>query len=145
MIERLLVPIDGGALDERAFAVSIELARQLHAAIVGFIVEPFGAARAAGGLASEVSPTGTDAALQAHATGVLGRFAQLAAQAAVPFHGVATQSSEVSAAILDAAGKHRCDMIVMATHGRGVIAELLWGSHTREVMSRSELPVLVVH
>ncbi|HEY0855785.1 MAG TPA: universal stress protein, partial [Albitalea sp.] len=46
---------------------------------------------------------------------------------------------------LAAAREHRCDMIVMATHGRGVVAELLWGSHTREVVTRSEVPVLVVH
>jgi nucleotide-binding universal stress UspA family protein len=145
MIERLLVPIDGGPLDERAIAVSVALARQLHAAIVGFIVEPFAAAHAPGGLQSEVSPSGTDAALQAHAQGVLARFAQLARDADVPFHGVATQASEISGAILDTAREHRCDMIVMATHGRGVIAELLWGSQTRDVMSRTDLPVLVLH
>jgi hypothetical protein len=57
MIERLLVPIEGGALDERALAVNIALAAQLHAAIIGFIVEPF-AAHPAGGLADEVSASG---------------------------------------------------------------------------------------
>jgi len=136
MIERLLVPIAGEALDTRACAVSIDLARQLGAAIVGFIVEPFTPA------AGESAP---DASLQAHARDVLARFEQLAREAGVRFHGVATQSSDVSSAILAAAREHRCDMIVMVTHGRSVIAELLWGSHTREVMSRTELPVLVLH
>ena len=145
MIERLLVPIDGGALDERAFTVSVDLARQLGAAITGFIVEPFTAAPAPRGSAAEAPTPRTDAALQAHAQRVLARFEQRARDAGVPFHGVATQASEVSEAILAAAEKHRCDMIVMATHGRGVIAELLWGSNTRQVMSRSRLPVLVVH
>ena len=143
MIERLLVPIEGGALDERAFSASIALAGQLHAAIVGFIVEPF-AAHPAGGLADEVSAAGRDAALQAHAQGVLARFAQRARDAAVPFDAVATQASDVSAAILAAARENRCDMIVMATHGRGTVAELLWGSHTRDVMQGSDLPVVVV-
>ena len=145
MIERLLVPIDGGALDERAFAVSIDLARQLGAAITGFIVEPFTVAPAPRVLVAGPTTPWTDVALQAHAQHVLGRFEQLAREAGVPFHGVATQASDVSEAILAAAEKHCCDMIVMATHGRGVIAELLWGSNTRQVMSRTSLPVLVLH
>ena len=76
---------------------------------------------------------------------MLARFEQLAREAGVPFHGVATQASEVSEAILAAAREHRCDMIVMVTHGRGLIAELLWGSNTRQVLSRTHLPVLVLH
>ncbi|HEY0857175.1 MAG TPA: universal stress protein [Albitalea sp.] len=143
MIERLLVPVDGGNLDEHAFSASIALAGQLGASITGFIVEPF--APPPPGLAAEPTTAGADAGLQAHARSVLGRFEQRARQAGVPFRGVATQASGVSAAILAAAREHRCDMIVMATHGRGVVAELLWGSHTREVVTRSEVPVLVVH
>ena len=134
-IERVLVPIDGGALDARAFSASIDLARQLGASITGFIVEPF----------TVTHSRASDASLQAHAQGVLARFGQLAGEAGVPFEGVATQSAAVTDAILAAARDHHCDMIVMATRGRGAISELLWGSHTREVMSRTELPVLVLH
>ena len=57
----------------------------------------------------------------------------------------ANHASEVSEAILAAVQEHRCDMIVVAAHGRGVIGELLWGSNTRQVMSRSRLLVLVLH
>ncbi len=141
---RLLVPIDGGELDERAFDVSITLARQLGAAVVGLIVEPFaGSGRPGPGAPGTPEPVG-EPALRAHAHAVLNRFEQRARHAEVPFHGVAAQSRQISSAILDAAREHDCDMIVMATHGRSVMSELLWGSHTREVMSRSELPVLVL-
>ena len=144
MIEHLLVPIDGGALDDRAFDVSIALARQLRAAITGFIVEPFASppppsAAPAGAMVS------TEATLVAHARSVLARFEQRAQEAGVPFHGVATQSSHVSEAILAAAREHACDMIVMVTRGRGPIGELLWGSNTREVLAHTKLPVLVLH
>jgi len=135
MIERVLVPIDGGALDAKAFAMSIALAHQLGAAITGFIVEPF-----------NVAPTHrSDASLQAHAHGILDRFERLAREAGVPFERAVTQATVVTEAILAAAREHRCDMIVMATRGRGVVSELLWGSHTREVMSGTDLPVLVLH
>ncbi len=145
MIERLLVPIDGGALDDRAFDVSIQLARQLRAAITGLIVEPFASAPAPSAVASGAAAGSTEATLLAHARGVLARFEQRSREAGVPFDGVATQASHVSDAIVAAAGEHACDMIVMVTHGRGLVAELLWGSNTREVMSRTRLPVLVLH
>ena len=38
-----------------------------------------------------------------------------------------------------------CDMIVMVTHGRGTFGELLFGSHTKNVLARSKLPLLVLH
>ena len=140
MIERVLVPIDGGSLSERAFTVSIDLARQLGAGIVGFIAEPFAAPPPPGASAR----TGGDAALQAHAHEVLRRFEERAREAGVAFEGVATQCAEVSQAIVVAARERRCDLIVMATHGRGVVGQLVWGSNTREVMAHTDLPVLVV-
>jgi len=133
MIERLLVPLAGDALDARALSVSIGLARQLGAAITGFIVEPFASAAPA-----------DEAALRAHALGVLSRFEERAREAGVPFEGHATQASDVGSAILAAAETHRCDMIVMATHGRNALAGMLWGSHTRDVMAHTRLPVLVL-
>ncbi|MEQ1806805.1 MAG: universal stress protein [Burkholderiaceae bacterium] len=36
-------------------------------------------------------------------------------------------------------------MIVMATHGRGVFGEILFGSRTKGVMAPSKLPLLVLH
>jgi nucleotide-binding universal stress UspA family protein len=133
MIERLLVPLAGDALDARVLSLGIDLARQLGAAITGFIVEPFG-----GGMPAD------EASLRAHAQAVLGRFEEQARAAGVPFEGHATQSNDVSGAILAAAEAHRCDMIVMGTHGRGRLAGLLGGSHTRDVLSRTRLPLLVL-
>ena len=132
-IERILVPVDGGALDGRASRASIDLATQLKAAIVGFTVEPF----------AGDTPSG-EAALRWHAREVLTGFERAARAAGVPFTGVATQASRVSDAILAAAEEQRCDMIVMATHGRNALGRILSGSHTRDVMARATLPVLVL-
>jgi nucleotide-binding universal stress UspA family protein len=143
MYERLLVPIDGGALGERAFAASIELARKLGASIVGFIAEPYESASAVSGAAQRAATS--DRSAQAHARGVLSRFEGLAREAGVPFLGVATQSVQVSDAIVDAAQRQGCDTIVMVTQGRGALSALLWGSNTLRVMARTELPVLVLH
>ena len=36
-------------------------------------------------------------------------------------------------------------MIVMLTHGRGTFGELLFGSHTKQVLAQTSLPLLVLH
>jgi nucleotide-binding universal stress UspA family protein len=47
-------------------------------------------------------------------------------------------------AILDAAAKHKCDLIVMGSHGRSGIKRLLMGSVAEKVVRRATCPVLVV-
>ncbi len=48
-------------------------------------------------------------------------------------------------AIIEAAKKFECDLIVMAPHGhRGLVADVLLGSETQKVLSHSSIPVLVV-
>jgi nucleotide-binding universal stress UspA family protein len=45
--------------------------------------------------------------------------------------------------ILRAARRARCDMIVMASHGRGAVGGLILGSETQHVLAHSKIPVLV--
>jgi nucleotide-binding universal stress UspA family protein len=145
MYDRLLVPIDGGVQSEHAFAASIELARRLGASITGFIAEPFAGQPSRKGQPFADSATHTDADVHAHAEGVLGRFEHLAREAGVPFRGVATQTSRVVDAIVQAAADHDCDMIVMVTQAPGGVGGLAWGSITRQVLLRTRLPLLVLH
>ena len=46
--------------------------------------------------------------------------------------------------ILEVAKEKNCDLIVMGTHGRGVLADVVMGSTARRVIRRSPKPVLVV-
>jgi nucleotide-binding universal stress UspA family protein len=45
--------------------------------------------------------------------------------------------------ILQAAKAKKCDLIVMASHGRRGLAGLLLGSETTKVLTHSKIPVLV--
>jgi len=45
--------------------------------------------------------------------------------------------------IVEAANRNRCDLILMATHGRRGISRLLLGSETSKVLAHSKVPVLV--
>lgn len=46
--------------------------------------------------------------------------------------------------ILTVAKEKNCDLIVMGTHGRGALADVVMGSTARQVIRRSPTPVLVV-
>ena len=145
MYEHLLVPVDGSELSDRAMAASIELARKLGARITGFIAEPFAAPPPGIGLGYGAAVTQHDQAVQGHAQGALSKVQQLCAAAVGPFAPFTTQASHVEDAIIDAAREQGCDMIVMVTHSRGALGELMWGSHAKNLLSRCKLPLLVLH
>jgi nucleotide-binding universal stress UspA family protein len=46
--------------------------------------------------------------------------------------------------IIKVARKRKCDLIVMASHGRRGLSGLLLGSETVKVLTHSKIPVLVV-
>ena len=54
------------------------------------------------------------------------------------------KSDLVSDALIAAAKKHNADLIVMASHGRKGVKRLLLGSETQQVLTHSEIPVLVL-
>lgn len=147
MFKHLLVPVDGSPLTERAIQLSVDLARQLGAAITGFIAEPL----------PPVPPGPRSTALMeqeareneelsgVHAKAVLARFEAAAKAAGVPFTGYHDHVARIDRAIIAAAESQGCDMIVMVTHGRGAFGEFLYGSQTKAVLAGSKLPLLVLH
>jgi nucleotide-binding universal stress UspA family protein len=46
--------------------------------------------------------------------------------------------------IIEESEKRNCDLIVMGTHGHGIIADAVMGSTARQIMRRSRKPVLVI-
>ena len=147
MYRNLLVPVDGGDLSELAIHASIELARRLGASITAFVAEPTPPLPAVGRSARvvEIENDLHDARTTRHAQEVLTRFEARARDAGVAFRGHHAQAPRVEDAIVDAAQEHGCDIIVMATHGRGAFGEFLYGAHTKGVLARSKLPLLVLH
>ena len=145
MFKQLLVPIDSSDLSSHAMQQGLDLARQLGAGIIGFVVEALPALPSMGThLANyQRDVLAHEASTEAHAKGLLARFAQAAAEAGVPFDGQYERNDDVASAI--AGERHGCDMIVMATHGRGAFGELLFGSQTKRVMALSRRPLLVLH
>lgn len=147
MYQRILVPVDGSALTERAIDASIDLARQLGASITGFVAEPTmelpDYPTSQGALLRDAEEH--DAITGAHAREVLDRFAAAAQAAGVPFEGHHAQVPRVDRAIIAEAEARGCDLVVMVTNGRGAFGEFLYGSQTKAVLSGIRLPLLVLH
>jgi nucleotide-binding universal stress UspA family protein len=145
MFKHLLVPIDGSELSERAATTSLGLAAALGARVTAFVAEPLPP------LPNETTTVGTYARTseehreRTHAHDALARFAAQAAEMGVPFAGEFRRTGSVDESIVEAATTFGCDLIVMVTHGRSTFGELLFGSHTKNVLSRSKLPLLVLH
>lgn len=147
MYKNLLVPVDGSDLSERAMRASVDLARQLGAAITGFVAEPdmplpnVGTQPTAYARQREVHEQRSDG----HALEVLARFGAMASEAGVEFKGRHAITDSIDTMIVNVARELDCDMIVMVTHGRGAFGELLFGSHTKNVLAKCEIPLLVLH
>ncbi len=147
MFKHLLVPVDGNELSTRAVEVSLGLAAKLGARVTGFVAEPLPALPTMSSTAAtyERQTREHEARTEAHAQQTLARFAAQAAELGVPFEGKFTRNDSIDDAIAHAAAAYGCDLIVMVTHGRGAFGELLFGSHTKSVIARTKVPLLVLH
>ena len=67
-----------------------------------------------------------------------------AEKAGVKAKAITVRSNLVAEAILAAARKNKCDLVVMASHGRKGLKRLLLGSETQHVLTHGEVPVLVL-
>ena len=64
-------------------------------------------------------------------------------KAGVPFDAVVQAARTPYEGIVAAAQKKNCDLVLMASHGRGGLARLAVGSVTDKVIQLSKIPVLV--
>ena len=76
---------------------------------------------------------------------MLDSFAQRARECGVPFESEYRRSDQTDATIAEVADMVQADLILMVTHGRGLFGEMLFGSHTKNVMSRTKVAMLVLH
>jgi nucleotide-binding universal stress UspA family protein len=146
MYKRILVPVDGSQLTERAIEASLELAQRLGAAITGFVAEPLSPSRGwprGAAWAEDDSPL-IEAQMSTAAQRLLDGFAARARAAGVAFDAYCDLVPRVDRTIVDAAEASGCDLIVMVTQGRGAFGEFLFGSQTKAVLAGSRLPLLML-
>ncbi len=146
MYQRILVATDGSTLSKKAVTSAIALAATCGAELVALKVVPrYPQTYFEGSIplsVEEISRVETQwaQAAQMQLAGV-----EKAAKAkGVVSRSITVKSDVVSDAIIAAAKKQKADLIVMASHGRKGIKRLLLGSETQQVLTHSQLPVLVL-
>src|SRR5665647_2105485 len=146
MYQRILIATDGSILSRRAVASGIELAALAGAEIVALKVVPrYPVSYFEGGMAVSVQEVAKVEKQWAEAAQAVVDGVKTKAEASgVKTKAVTIKSDLVAEAIVAAAKKHKCDLIVMASHGRRGIKRLLLGSETQHVLTHSHVPVLVL-
>jgi nucleotide-binding universal stress UspA family protein len=148
MYKNILLPIDGSQLSLRAARHGIELAKALSARVTVIIVTTPWATQFAREPAVVVPgvvvpQTEYDLRTEQAACSCLRVVTDEARSAGVPSKALRLRHRDPYVAILDAARREGCDLIVMASHGRRGLTELLLGSETVKVLTHTEIPVLV--
>lgn len=148
MYRHILIPTDGSALAHHAVSHGLSLAKAVGARITALVVEP--TFNVLGEFPSRIDRISDDFTAytkyaKAHAAKILSAVAEEAMAAGVAFEAVQTVHDQTYEAIVAAAKEKGCDLIVMASHGRGGIAAVVLGSVTTKVLTHSSIPVLVCH
>jgi len=146
MYKRILVPTDGSALSKKAVKSAVGLASSVGAEVLAVNVVPrYPRTYFEGGLAlgaAEVARIEKQWTEQGQA--VADEVGKAASKAGVAARAITVRSDLVAEAILAAARKNKCDLIVMASHGRKGLKRLLLGSETQHVLTHGNIPVLVL-
>lgn len=146
MYRRILVPTDGSALSDEAMRSAVGLAAAVGAEIVALNVVPrYPASYFEGGTTvapAEVARVEKQWTAQGRA--LAQRVGDAAHQAGVKARATTVRSDVVAEAILAAVRRYRCDLVVMASHGRKGLKRLLLGSETQHVLTHGKIPVLVL-
>jgi nucleotide-binding universal stress UspA family protein len=148
MIQHILVPTDGSELSSAAAKYAITLAKDLGARITALHVMPEFQMFLEEGF---VVPSTTSNSLknqfqkqtEIRSKEILAQIRAEAAAAAVECEGISVTSAIPFEAIIKQSKKSKCDLIVMASHGRKGLEGLLLGSETAKVLTHSKIPVLV--
>lgn len=145
MFKTILVPTDGSDLSEKAINGAIELAKLSGGRIVSVsVAEPYPyqyAPLADGGSAVDLGLY--EKQMQDFAEMHVQKVADAAARAGVPCETHVALSFTPYQEIIKAAQENKCDLILMASHGRKGLNRLLLGSETQKVLAHSTIPVLV--
>ncbi len=145
MYKHILIPTDGSTASERAIATGVALARVLGARVTGFHAAPPAVPLVLGKQLAKayMSREDRELAIEQAAVRYLGVIARAAAKAGVACETIHVTSDFPADAILAAARSRKCDLVIMASHGRHGLAAVLLGSETQKVLTYARIPVLV--
>jgi nucleotide-binding universal stress UspA family protein len=146
MFKHILLPTDGSKLSRKAVKTGIDLARRNHGRVTALHVLPEFKLMVDDGI-TMISPAlrkRFDDEGKKRAEQMLGEVAREARSRGVRCATLCVAGDMPYQEIIRIARQKKCDVILMASHGRRGISSLLLGSETSKVLLHTKLPVLVV-
>ena len=147
MYKHILVPTDGSPLSMKAVKAAASLARTTKARITAlYVIPPFippYAGEAAIAMNRDDIRETYVKSMKAEAQHALAQVQAAATREKVECEPLEVVDQRPWDGIVRTAKARKCDLIVMASHGRRGIEGLLLGSETVKVLTHSKTPVLV--
>jgi nucleotide-binding universal stress UspA family protein len=143
MYKHILIATDGSELAAKAIAQGLSLAKTLASLVTVVTVSEPWASQVTGEAAIAFPFEDYEKAVAADAAEILKKASDAATKAGVTCSTVHVKERHPAEGILETAKERRCDLIVMASHGRRGLSRLLLGSQTHNVVTHSEIPVLI--
>ena len=146
MFTRIMLATDGSKLSQKAVKSAIDMASKFNAELVAVKVIPRYVQTYFEGsfTVADIDVKSIEAQWAAGAQQVLDKIATSAAAKGVIVKTSVIKSDDISDGLVKAANKMKADLIVMASHGRKGIKRVMLGSETQNVLTHSEVPVLVL-
>lgn len=146
MYQRILVATDGSTLSKKAVRSAIDLAGAIGADLIALYVVPrYPVSYFEGGVTISMQDVErTEKQWSDKGQAVVDAVQQTAQAEGIKAKAVVVRSDLVAESIMSAAKKHKCDLVVMASHGRKGVKRILLGSETQHVLTHSTVPVLVL-
>jgi len=147
MYKHILLPTDGSKLSAKATKQGIDFAKSIDAQITAIHVAPeFQMVIDEGFVMPTVMSVRKrfEEETAARSRKILDEIVSDAQAAGVVCKSATVMSSVPYDAIIKQAKKSKCDLIMMASHGRKGLSSILLGSETAKVLTHSTIPVLVV-
>lgn len=146
MYKRILLATDGSKLSQKAVDHALALADLTGAEVVALKVVPRypqtyfegGVALASAEIARIEKQWASEAMETVNAVKAAGQRLEVRVKP------MTAKGDLVAEAVIAAAKRQKCDLIVMASHGRRGLKRLLLGSETQQVLTHSHIPVLVL-
>jgi len=149
MYANMLLSTDGSDVARKGIEHGIALAKALNAKVTFITVTEalpvdYGSGHASGWIPTQEEVDSFDAAGKERAANILDEARSMAEQIGISVELLHVPNAYPATAIIETAKSKRCDLIVMASHGRRGLRKLLLGSQTSEVLLDGSVPVLVV-
>jgi nucleotide-binding universal stress UspA family protein len=144
MYKRILVPLDGSETAEDGLRHAISLARGQPATLL--LLHVLAGTHALAGPARRSGDVQAVKEQHRHALAILSRAREAVQAAGLHCETLLREftGKGIAEVIVQQAVQHRCDLVVMATHGRSGIDWMSLGSEAQQVARSSRVPLLLI-